>query len=99
MSGEIMAADSLLLSIFNKAAELKKINDAVVRNEGIIELQEDLLNARLVQTKLIARVIELERELTHLKNSKNDKDTCANKTQLTKIKKAQAIKPSPIFAT
>ena len=94
MSGEIMAADSLLLSMFNKAAELKKINDAVVRNEGIIKLQEDLLNARSVQTNLVARVIELERELTHLENSKNDRGACAKKMQLTKTKKARRLSPA-----
>jgi len=94
MSGEIMAADSLLLSMFNKAAELKKINDAVVRNEGIIKLQEDLLNARSVQTNLVARVIELERELTHLENStnsKNDRGASAKKMQLTKTKKVRRL--------
>jgi hypothetical protein len=45
------------------AKSLKDINDATIRNEAVIDLQDKILTAREQQTKLLERISELEKQV------------------------------------
>jgi hypothetical protein len=63
MVGEVFAGLSAFKSMLDIAKSLKDINDATIRNEAVIDLQDKILTAREQQTKLLERISELEKQV------------------------------------
>ena len=60
-------------TMLDAAKGLKSINDAVVRNEAVIGLQEQILSAREAYASLLDKVGELEREVARLNDWESEK--------------------------
>lgn len=73
MVGEALTALSAFKTMFDLAKGMKDINDATVRNDIAIELQEKILAAQAQQATLIETVTALENELAKLRAWDADK--------------------------
>jgi hypothetical protein len=73
MVAEIFAGVSALKSAFDIAKGLKDIDDATRRNAAVIELQEKILSAQEMQSTLINRVTNLEKELARFETWEAEK--------------------------
>lgn len=60
-------------TMLDAAKGLKSINDAVVRNEAVIGLQEQILSAQEEYATLLQKVRSLEAEVADLKNWESEK--------------------------
>jgi hypothetical protein len=67
MVGEAFAGLSAFSSMFSIAKSMKDMNDAVVRNQAVYELWEQILAAQQRYTAAIEKINELEAEIARSK--------------------------------
>jgi cell division protein FtsB len=73
MAAEVFAGLGAIKTAFDMAKGLHSIHDVAARDRAVIDLQKEILAAQQAQSELIARVSELEKEVSHLKNWEADK--------------------------
>jgi ribosomal protein L37AE/L43A len=74
MFAEAMVGIGSFKTMLDMAKGLKDINDAAVRNTAVIELTEKIISAQAVQTALVARVGELEKDLVRFETWETEKE-------------------------
>ena len=80
MAAELITGLGIFKSLYNSAKALKNINDATVRNEAVIELQEKILAAQEAQTMLLDRVGELEKKVASFETWEREKQRYERKS-------------------